>query len=157
DNTRRLAELIGLDSVEQRILEVVSLLHSSPLLDEATGMIGPLTSYRLYLVLSTLLGLPESDVRGALSSQSRLTRSGLVNVDHSGIVGMSDKLELLSAQLPGRLLSDTEDPLALLREVIAPCDAPTLSLKDFGHLSRDLSIAEPYLRHAIQQRRVGVN
>lgn len=156
-NTLRLAEMIGLDEPSCRILELVVLLHNMPQLEEASGLLGPISTSRLYTVISVLVGLPEQQIKEALSTRGQLARSGLVKLDHGSAQNLTYKLDLLSSSLPGRMISSVEDPLTLLREMIAPCEPPSLDLADYQHIQRDLDVVVPYLRQAVAQRRKGVN
>lgn len=156
-NTRRLSDLIDLDEVSCRILEFIVIVHDVPLLECTVDLMGSTSSTRLYTVLAVLLDVPEQQVKEALSSRGRLAQSGLIRLDHCTGVSIPGKLDLLSPSLPGRMTSAVEDPLALLREMIAPCDPPTLSLADYQHIQDDLDVVVPYLQQAVIQRRKGVN
>ena len=84
DNVQRLATLVGLDAVDERILAFAVCLHTDPLLDDAADMLESLTSTQVYQTLAMLLDVPDAQVRQALGSQGLLARSGLVVVDRSG-------------------------------------------------------------------------
>lgn len=156
-NARRIADLISLDETARRILEFVVVIHNAPLLEVTSDLMGPMSTSRLFTVLAVLLGTSEQLVKEALSSRGRLAQSGLIRLEHGSGYSISGKLDLLSSSLPGRMASAVEDPLALLREMIAPCDPPTLGLVDYQHIQRDLDVVVPYLRQAVSQRRKGVN
>lgn len=156
-NTHRLANLLGLDDTGCRILELIVLLHSNPLLENTADLLGAISTTRIYTVFSVLLGLPEQQLKETFSSRGPLSRSGLVKLDHNGHLNLPHKLDLLTGNLPGRMMSAVEDPLELLREMIAPCSPPTLSLNDYRHIQRDLDLVVPYLQQTIAQHRKGVN
>jgi ATP-dependent 26S proteasome regulatory subunit len=70
---------------------------------------------------------------------------------------LSGKLELLSDYFADNILSNEMDPVDLLRENVAPCPVPELDLSDYSHIEPSLNLLRPYLLHALDQRRKGVN
>jgi transitional endoplasmic reticulum ATPase len=156
-NIKRLGVLVGLSPVDCRILEFVVLLHAESLLDDAADHLGQLNSVKIMRILSVLLGLPLADVRASLASQGLLARSGLVTIDPRGTGYLRAKLDLLSQDFADRVLCSDADPVALLRDVIAPTAPATLSMADFSHVQDALSVMLPYLRHAAGDARRGVN
>lgn len=156
-NVKRLAKLVGLSGADCRILELVVLIHSEPLLEEAGDRLGSLSSVKLCHVVSVLLGLEEHDIQSALGGQGILARSGLLSVDRSGNFTLRLKLNLLSDSFADRILSCDADPVSLIRDTVAPSGPATLELSDYAHIAPSLAILRPYLRHCIATRRKGVN
>ena len=74
-NMHRLAELVGLDETDCKILTFVVVIHNERLLDDTGDLLGQLSSSRVFQVLSVLLELPEAAVRTALGAQGILARS----------------------------------------------------------------------------------
>lgn len=156
-NLDRLATLVGLSAPDVRILEFVVLIHSDSLLLEAADWLGQVSTGKLIHALSVLLSLPEEQVRESLSKQGVLARSGLVTCQRLGADTLSCKLELLSDAFADDILSGEMDPLDLLRNNVAPCPPPQLTLSDYAHIEPSLVVLRPYLQHALDQRRKGVN
>lgn len=73
-NMHRLAELVGLDETDCKILTFVVVIHNERLLDDTGDLLGQLSSSRVFQVLSVLLELPEAAVRTALGAQGILAR-----------------------------------------------------------------------------------
>lgn len=157
DNVQRLATLVGLDAVDERILAFAVCLHTNPLLDDAADMLESLTSTQVYQTLAMLLDVPDAQVRQALGSQGLLARSGLVVVDRSGSGRLKGKLEVLSGTFADQLVSGDADPIHLLRGKIQPAAPRRLALADYGHIQPTLDIVRPWLRHARDTQRRGVN
>lgn len=156
-NIARLTELVGLSGTESAILGFATLLHHERELDKAADTLGVLSSSAIADVLALLLDLPVQEVRRALLGHGVLARSGLLNVDRSGTALLASKLDLLSRQFAESILGSETDPIALLRDTVAPSTPPRLQLADFPHLDQALAILRPYLTQALAGNRHGVN
>ena len=156
-NIARLAELVGLSATESAILGFATLLHHERALDKAADTLGVLSSGAIADVLALLLELPVSEIRRALLGHGVLARSGLLNVDRSGTALLAAKLDLLSRQFAESILGSETDPIALLRDTVAPSMPPRLHLTDFSHLDEALAILRPYLAQTVAGNRHGVN
>lgn len=156
-NIVRLADLAGLNDAETRVLGFATMLHHERGLDKAADTLGALSSSGIVDILAALLDLPADDVRMALASHGVLARSGLLSVDRTGTAPLRTKLDLLSNQFAESILASETDPIALLRDTVAPSAAPRLTLADFPHLADALGIVRPYLEQAVGGHRHGVN
>jgi transitional endoplasmic reticulum ATPase len=156
-NLDRLATLVGLSAVDVRILEFAVMIHSDGLLVETAEWLGQLSTVKLIHALSVVLDLPDEQVREALAARGVLARSGLVTCLRNGADTLSSKLDLLSTYFADQILSGEMDPVELLRDNVAPCPPPELSLADYTHIEPSLSVLLPYLQHALESRRTGVN
>ena len=156
-NMTRLAELVGLNETDCRILEFAVLIHTESMLDEVADSLGQLTSAKTCVVLAAVLDLPEEDVRRALASGATLSRSGMLTLDKDGSYTLGGKLLVLSPSFADSLTLTEDDPLQLIRDAVRLSSDPDLSLEDYPHLARELTILRPYLEHAMSQRRQGVN
>lgn len=156
-NVNRLAELVGLDATDCRILEFTVLMNNVGIFDETLDCLGYLTTMAVFRVLSTILGIPEQEVRHALSGKGALSRSGLLTLDRNGNASLKSKLELLSDCFADIVSSEAIDPVNLLRGIVVPSPAPHLSIDDYTHVRADLAILRPYLKKATETERKGVN
>lgn len=157
NNLDRLAALVGLSTVDVRILEFAVMIHSDGLLVEAAEWLGQLSTVKLIHALAVVLDLPQEQVRQALGAKGVLARSGLVTCLRNGADTLSSKLDLLSAYFADHILSGDMDPVELLRDTVAPCQPPELSLNDYTHIEPSLSVLLPYLQQALDSGRKGVN
>jgi transitional endoplasmic reticulum ATPase len=156
-NVARLAELVGLTTVDCRILELVALLHHERIFDDAADQLGPLNTGRVIHSLSVLLDLPDHEIRQALDPRAALSRSGLVMVDRNGSYLLKGKLELLSASFADHLITEASDPVSLLRETIVPASPAELTLADYPHLADALKLLQTYLTTVLRTQQRGVN
>ena len=156
-NVRQLSDLVGLSSTDCRILEFAVSINNERLLDDAADWLGQLSSVKVFHSLSVLLDLPEPDIRASLSAQSILARSGLVSIDRNGTSSLRGKLDLLSDGFADLMATSEADPISLLRGTVSAAGAAQLNLADYGHIDTSLDILRPYLRHATETGRHGVN
>lgn len=106
-------------------------------------------------LLSRVLGLQEEDVRRALARNGILCKSGVIEVDHEESL-IQTKVTMLSS-----LSRAIFDPLShdeeLSSQIIRRVERGSLSLKDFSHISDDISLLLDYLTGALNNETRGVN
>lgn len=156
-NVVQLSGLVGLNNTDCRILEFAVSLHNERLLDDTADWLGHLSSVKVFHTLSAILGVPETEVRTSLGPQSILSCSGLLSVDRGGTSTLRGKLNLLSDVFADLMATAEADPISLLRGTVSKVPAGQLQLSDYEHVTSDLEILQPYLRHAVQTGRRGVN
>lgn len=156
ENASRLAALLGLSAQEIQVIQFLVLLHQAPVLTEAAECIGGLADPNLYRALAVILGLPEVDIRSALSSQGRLARSGLVTVDRSVPMLLHYKFNLIGG-FAERMMSALQDPIGIFRHSFRRAPPPTIALDDYEHLGPTLDVLLSHLRRALEHGRAGVN
>ena len=155
-NLDRLARLVGLTWADRRVLEFAVMLKHDTRLAEAAELIGELPTHKVHSVLAHLLDLPELAIRNALSRDGALSRTGLLTID-SGRSRLVSKLDLIAEDFADDVVSGDVDPLYLLRESVAPCPPPHLSLADYNHVAPTLDLMLPYLRQVFESGGKGVN
>lgn len=156
-NVGRLADKLGLDEAERRILEFTVMLHSERALDEASDIVGGLSTQRVVSVLAVVLGLPEAAIKAALSSKGGLARCGLVTLDVQYPHPLKGKLDVVSARFVDRMLSEEQDPLQLIRDTVFLSRPATLARDNYPHAAEELEILLPYLQATLETHRPGVN
>lgn len=156
-NIDQLADLVGLSATDCRVLEFAVTIHTEQLLDDTADWLGSLSSVKVFHVLATLLSLPESEVRASLSAQGILATSGLVSVERCSTTTLRNKLNLLSDAFADLMATSNADPIALLRGTVSAVPPGELNLLDYDHIRSSLDIVLPYLKHATNQGRRGVN
>lgn len=157
NNVERLSVLVSLSPTDCRILEFAVSIQNERILDDAASWLGELSSVKMFQALSVILGLPEIEIRAALSAQGILARSGLVSVDRKGSNTMRGKLDLLSNDFADLMVASEADPLSLLRGTVSTVGPGHLHLSDYSHIQPSLDILRPYLSHAAATGRRGVN
>src|SRR5699024_2936763 len=93
----------------------------------------------------------------SLAPHGLLARSGLLTVSRHGGDILQDKLDLLSDSFADLLSSSRVEPAEVLRGTICRAPAPELGLEDYAHLQNSLDILRPYLKHALDTGRRGLN
>ena len=156
-NLNLLQQLLDLNAVETHILGFVVLLNSEQLLDDIADTLGELTSSKTLRALAVILKLPYDDIRQALSVQGRLHRSGLISVQHNYRNYLRGKLSLVSNQLVEKLLVKANDVMDLFAGTINKSQDAELTLQDYPHLQKDLSLLLAYLKQVKLHKQKGVN
>lgn len=156
-NIRCMADLVGLDEIEQAVLAFAVMIHSDKHLGAATGYLGDQSLQQLYASLSSILCLPEAHVRKAFSSRSVLSRSGLVKLDRSSCFDLKNSLDVISGNFVDIMLGEDAEPVELLRGKVEVASPAMLTLADYPHLGTSLDILVPYLEQVLREGRAGVN
>lgn len=156
-NMAKLRSLVNLSETDCRIVEFAVMLRTDSFLQETSDWLGEVTSAKVINTLSVVLGLPESEVRASLNGKAILARSGLVSLDREHMHTMRHKLDLLSENFAGDILSSEIEPMELIRERVSMSKPPKLAMSDYGHINESLKILHPYLKHATDTKRIGVN
>ncbi len=158
-NLEKLAHLVGLNQVEQKLIGFCSLMNTDTLLDDCCNQLGYMGLNRLIRVLSTLLDIPQNDLRQCLSAEGRLVQAGLieVNLRNGPRMHMSDLLGFSNKELLFSLRYHQGSAIGLFQSAFRPAPPSTLEAKDFIHLNTALGIARPYLKQALEAGKVGVN
>lgn len=156
-NIERLASLIGLNGVEQAIIAFAVMLRSDRHLRAATTFLGVQSTQQVRASLAIILSVPEVHIQRALSGQSALSRSGLVNLDKDSCFNLHDRLNVVSSNFVDIMLGEEANPVDLLRGKVEVATPPMLTLIDYPHLGPSLEILLPYLRQVVEQGCRGVN
>lgn len=156
-NIKQLSDLVGLSTIDCRILEFAVTISTDRVLDDTADLLGQLSSAKVFHALSVILDLPESEIRASLSAQGILARSGLVSIDRSGANFLRRKLDLLSDNFADLMATSEADPISLLRGTVSVAGSSQLSIADYSHIQSSLEILRPYLRRAHATGRRGVN
>lgn len=158
-NLEALGELLALDSAELQVLGFCVLMHTDPVLSDATDQLGMLGLNRAMKVLSVLLGLPLQRIETCLAHNGQLVRTGLldIGISHRASIALSSILSMSSHELPGQLCFNKGTPLELFAFAFRLSPPGRLSWEHYSHLRQPLNIAERYLAKSLGQRRQGVN
>lgn len=158
-NLKKLAQLIGLDEIEQKLIGFCSVMNTDTLLDDCCNELGHIGFNRLIRVLSTLLDIPQNDLRLRLSAEGRLVQSGLLEANlRSGVRNhMSDLLDFNNKDLLFSVRHHQGSAIGLFQSAFRPAPESELEAKDFIHLDTPLNITRPYLQHAFDAKKVGAN
>ncbi len=157
-NIQKLKKLIYLDKDEMEILALFVLVRQYLVLEEATELLGNELNYmQIIYYLSKILGISKKRVEQIIN-ESILFRSGFIGLDERGMRHHFDgKIEFLNENIPNRLFRNNTDILELFKDSFRRLDPPTLTLKDYSHLQKDLDILIPYLQQATKTGQKGVN
>jgi transitional endoplasmic reticulum ATPase len=158
-NVERIADLVNLNPVESRLFEFAILMRAYPALKEMCEKPSNLRRKQLADRMATLLDLPRQATWDAFQPDATLARTGLLTLtaSHHYTGSIEAQLELLSESLPDRLTDAIVAPTDWLRDMVRASEPGHLQWSDYQHLAKPLSVLRPYLNHALQTGRKGVN
>lgn len=156
-NIARVADMVGLTTTDCRLLEFAILVHSEKLLEDASDWMGRLSTGQVFRALSTILDLPEQDVRKSLASDGALAKSALLTIERQREYQLCQKLNLLSDSFSDCMCESEVEPISMLRETVMLSSPAQLNFSDYEHIASTISILRPYLQKSVQTGRRGVN
>jgi len=156
NNLHLLSEMMGLSDANQALLLFAAAIdifsefkYAIALRNEKT------TDLLLCQVLARLTGIAEKDFLDAIGDESILITTGLIKIDRS-IMNFEDKLNLIDG-LAGVLLSPHANADEMTRRFLKRASAPTITLDNFPHLSKETEMLLLFLKNAVEKKEVGVN
>ena len=157
-NIQRFKALAGLSDVDCSLLTFALIIHSEPVLEGAGDLINFKSTGKTMQTLALLLGLSINDVKTALSKRGRLATSGLLLLDHDLLNhDLQSKLGILSDSFVENMLTEDDDPLLMMSDVIRLAPPAQLIFTDYPHIAEQITIIRPYIRNSIEKARPGVN
>lgn len=150
-NTDNLSELLGLSSVDKRVLELFCLINTHELLRELIDSLGGELDQKSFIKrVSHLLSIPVNDVAGSFNKNSKLYKSSLlrINNDHDKL---SMKAELIWG-ITDSLIVENNSPLDMFRECFYKSSKGQLTLKDFAFLKNENSLLHHYFKSSVVNR-----
>jgi SpoVK/Ycf46/Vps4 family AAA+-type ATPase len=156
-NTQILRKELGLSDLEVQILLFACLVKHDDLVSTVANCIRTRSRNQLIRVVASAIGQPISAVRGALATDARLMRSGLLaNLASYRHCDLEDALgvnETLGEALLDREMS-RED---LCRQFSRPAPAPLMSVDDYPQIESEVSFLLDLLKGASNKQAKGVN
>lgn len=157
-NIKQISELMDLNEYEEQILEFAVLINQFDVLDETADLLGnSLNSSQAKKMLSVILDIPQEHINTAFKSSSKLSRSSLVTINKRFHHDLRNKVEILSDEFADNMFNLDEDISVMIKNSVRPCEDSSLELSDYTHLSKDLDLLVPYIKHAVATKQKGVN
>jgi hypothetical protein len=151
-----LGKQVSLSADEKQILLLGVLTRQNLFLGQAIDALGSLSTSRAMSVLSVLLDMPVLRVRHALSDDSSLIRSGLMNIDDSGNFDFNNKIEMLMG-LAEQLMVEQKNLHFLFSSNFVVAPKPKLTLEQFAHLGQKVNNIKTFPTVAMAEKQKGVN
>ena len=151
---RRLADITEISATDIRILEILLLYQTDPIVESVVDDVFMGGSRRAHFnmrdsALPYFLDMSHRAVAMRFTPEAPLVRSGLVSVDDDGDLALADRLTRF-ANLPGRELG--------IREILlGEPDRAELEWADFDHIAESRDHVEKLLRGAQRAGETGVN
>lgn len=152
-NIEKISKLADLNNYEKEIIEFAILLNEHELLQDITSYIGGnLTINQTKKALSIILNIPLKELDRSFSPHSKLSKSSLLIIDYYG-TDLNRRLEFITDRFPSKMFSTESNIEYMIKEIVCECDNTELTLNDFTHLDKELSILIPYLKNGIIDRK----
>ena len=156
-NIRQLSNLIELNEVEQQLLAFSVLMHAISDLEAICDVLGDISAYSVIAIFSTILVIPPSKVRDALSSDGLLNKTGLLRLGRDDHTNLQYQISVLD-EISDVLLNDDEpEIMESLKRFFTPGKKPKLKVSDFSHIRKDYEIMHRYLSAAGKKPIKGAN
>jgi SpoVK/Ycf46/Vps4 family AAA+-type ATPase len=154
-NVERMGKLLGLGRTERAIVQFAVAIRLVRSFDTVAALYGPLTTPGAEELLAVALGVAPASVRRALSPDSRLRATRLVEVD-TDPEPLFQKV-VPNIRLPDLLTSPRLDARQLADAYLSSSSAPTLSLADFEHVRAGVARMRALLASALEAGTRGVH
>ena len=157
-NIKQISKLMTLNSYEEQILEFFVLINQYEVLDETADLLGStLNTTQAKKALSAILNIPIKNINDAFKSNSKLSKSSIVTLNKNSTYALGNKIEIINDGFADDMLNLDEEISVMIKDSVRPCEKSSLQLKDYEHISKDVEIVMPYLKHAIDTKKEGVN
>ncbi|OYZ56390.1 MAG: AAA family ATPase, partial [Sulfuricurvum sp. 24-42-5] len=156
-NINKLCKIIELTPVEIDVFRFCIYLHYYELLENAARLLNDMTSDKFEYCLSVILGHPRKVVKEVFSSRSTLVKNSFLTIDRGSSNSMRRKVDIASNGFADKMMSSDDDIEEMIRDVVRRCEKTSLTLEDYPHLSQQLEILVPYMRHSIEDKISGTN
>lgn len=157
NNLQKLCKIIELSAVEIDVLRFCIYLHYYDLLESGARLLNDLTTDKFEHILSVLLGHPRNVIKEIFTSKATLVKNSIFALDRNGSRAMKNKIDFASSGFPDKMMSSDDDIEEMIRDVVRRCEATPLTLDNYSHLSKPLEILIPYIRHSIENKKIGTN
>ncbi len=157
-NIKQISKLMTLNDDEEQILEFFILINQYDILSDAAALVGNnLNSTQAKKTISTILDIPLQSVNSAFKSSSKLSKSSIVTIYKKSTTTLGHKIEIINDSFADDMLNLDEDISEMIKDAVRPCNASSLKLKDYEHISKDIDIVMLYLKNAVETKKEGVN
>ncbi len=162
-NVRKLSRILGLNRTEAKLLDLMVRMDSDAALAEVTSIFESMTAFTLVKMLARATGSRHEHVRAAISPESRLSQSGVLEMSTSFFRGSRrmvhcggiDDITLLPG-LAHALLYDSFDFERIFSSFFKRCGTPKLALSHFDYLKDEVVVLRGLLEGALRKQVPGM-
>ena len=154
-NIGKLKSAADLTDTDCDILEFVLHLHTNTSLEACTDYLVWNTRSHVVGALSTILDLPHSQVKAALSEQGSLIKSGLLSYRADWQEPRS-KLSPINDFFVDNMFTQGMDVMSLMQGAFKRSDKASLRLNDYQHIKSELSLMLDYLNESKQNKGINI-
>lgn len=155
-NVEILGDIIGLSNTEKTLLIFTTSMTAFPefrkVIDSANKSV---STSSLSKILSTVLCLPEGEIRVALRDDALLAMTGIVETA-KGSSSFEHKIEVPDGLAEMLLLKGASEE-DLIEHLLKSAGKSSLELSDYPHLGNDIQVLSAYLAKSLASKEPGVN
>lgn len=156
-NSLRLAKHLGFSDLDRNLLSFIVALNNESVLESAADFLGDLNNAKMFSCMATILDSDPKSIREAMSSSGKLCSTGILSIRHDFKTDLKSRIDIFSSEFSDRMTASEHDPIDLIRDRVHPGKAPTLTLEDYTHLDKDMTLLIHYLQESLKSKRAGVN
>lgn len=157
-NLDDLASVVELDETDKVLLGFAVLVHSEPLLENCTDLMGSeISGFSVHIPLAHILAIKPADIQAGLSQESKLYSSGLLTVDYRGRYSVKQLLDLLTPSFHTRMTFRQKDIRNLVAGFVKPASAGSLCSGNYSFVSDFYMLVHDYLKVAFSSGKTGAN
>jgi len=154
ENIEKLAKLIGLNTIEQKIIQLAVAIQNEDALRQLFYTPRGLCDYQALTYIAFILNVSYEEVSSALSIKGKLLKSGLLNRHSASIIeGYLD----LTSGLVRQLLIPNIQASDLLKSYLMQAQTTKLKISDFYYIQPNIQLFIDYLALCFDTKRQGVN
>ena len=158
-NLDLLGRLIGMSDVELKLLGFLVIAKVERAMVVALDHLNRMNALKVVVELSTILDIPERDLRQVLSKEGMLIRCGIV--ERVALLGFpitfSDFLKFIDEEFPLVMMHARASVDTLFKRVFRMAPPSELQRDDYDHMGDEVDRLLDYVRHALATGRQGVN
>jgi transitional endoplasmic reticulum ATPase len=154
-NVSWLANTLGLNADESKIMEFVLILDHDIYLRSAIKKLGAISNAQVFSIFSKILDLDDKKLRKCLEATSTLQRTGVVDFNYWGSGTLLSRLSTLEA-LSLNILNSKID-MTVFDDDFKKTAKSDLTIADFSQLKTEITLLTSYVNQAIKAKKRGVN
>ena len=155
-NLSWLKDKFNLNNTEYQILLFLILIRQDHHLRYVISHLERLSSTQIIYILSQTLNVSEITITKSITANSKLVRSGLLNITDSSITNIFEKL-YLPVGFSYQMCLPQKDPYKLFGDSFKQSKCSKLTENNYLHISDEFTYLTAYLKQSMLDNKCGVN
>ena len=155
-NLSWLKDKFNLNNTEYQILLLLILIRQDHHLRYVISHLERLSSTQIVYILSQTLKISEITITKSITANSKLVRSGLLNITDTRITNIFEKLYLPDG-FSYQMCLPQKDPFKLFGDSFKQSKCSKLTENNYLHINDEFTYLTAYLKQSMLDKRCGVN